>query len=80
MEGKTFVIETHSDYMIDRIRIEIRQGKINADDASLIYLEPIGSTVRAHNIKFDEQANLIGTPRKYRDFFQRETNELLGFD
>ena len=35
--NRSFIIETHSDYMIDRARIEIRQGNISPEDVSLIY-------------------------------------------
>ena len=75
----SFVIETHSDYMIDRVRIEIMKGKIEPNDVSLIYLEPVGNKVKVHNIRFDGQGNMIGTPEGYRDFFLNESDQLLGF-
>lgn len=75
-----FVIETHSDYMIDRARIAIRHGAIEADDVSLVYLEPKSrGRVTVHNLRFDDVGNLIGAPRGYRDFFLKETDALLGF-
>ena len=36
--NRTFIVETHSDYMIDRARIEIRKGTIRPEGVSLIYL------------------------------------------
>ena len=50
--NNSFLIETHSDYIIDRTRIEIRKGNIPSDKVSLIYLEPIKKEVKAHNIFF----------------------------
>ena len=81
-EDKTFVIETHSDYMIDRMRIEIMNGNFNPEDVSLVYLEPKGSSsqVQVHNIAFDDQANMIGVPPGYRNFFMAETHRLLGME
>lgn len=73
----SFVIETHSDYMIDRVRIEIMKGNIKPSDVSLIYLNPIGNKVKTHNISFDEQANMIDVPVGYRDFFLSESRNLL---
>ncbi len=73
-----FVIETHSDAMVNRARIEIMNGAIAPQDVSLIYLEPVGNKVRVHNIQFDEQANLLGAPQGYRDFFINESDKLLG--
>ena len=74
-----FVIETHSDAMINRARIEIMNKRIAPEDVSLIYLEPAGNSVNVHNVRFDEQANLLGAPDGYRDFFLNESDKLLGF-
>ena len=79
-EGHNFVIETHSDYMVDRARIEIMKGRIAPEDVSLIYLGPSGNHVKVHNIAFDDQANLLDAPSSYRDFFLKESDKLLGFD
>ena len=75
----SFIIETHSDAMINRARIEIMNERIIPEDVSLIYLEPSGNSVKVHNIQFDEQANLLGAPSGYRDFFLNESDKLLGF-
>lgn len=77
-ERHRYIIETHSDAMINRARIEIMKGRIAPQDVSLIYLEPVGNRVRVHNIRFDEQANLLGVPQGYRDFFLNESDRLLG--
>lgn len=75
-----FVIETHSDHMIDRARIEVQKGNIAPEDVSIIYLEHTRQEgVKAHNLKLDEMANLRGAPQGYRNFFLKETDELLGF-
>ena len=77
--GHNFVIETHSDSMINRARIEIMNKRIAPEDVSLIYLEPAGNSVEVHNIRFDEQANLLDAPSGYREFFLNESDKLLGF-
>ena len=79
-KDNSFLIETHSDYMIDRASIEIRKKNISHQDVSLIYLEPTEKGVKAHNISFDEEGNLVGAPDDYRDFFIRESNRFLGFE
>ncbi len=75
----SFVIETHSDYMIDRARIEIMKGRLNPEDVSLIYLEPVQNKVMVHNISFDSEGNMNGVPHGYRAFFLKESDKLLGF-
>jgi hypothetical protein len=34
-----FVIETHSDYIVDRIRMEVRKKTLRPEDVSLLYFE-----------------------------------------
>ena len=75
----SYIIETHSDYMIDRARIEIMKGNLRPEDVSLVYFEPDGDKVKIDNIQFDDQANLIGEPPHFRNFFLNETHRLLGF-
>jgi len=79
-QEKSFIIETHSDYMLKRARIEIMQKNIKPEDVSLIYLEPVGDKVEVHNIGFDDQANMLNVPESYGDFFLQERNRFLGFE
>ena len=76
---RKFIIETHSDYMVKRARIEIRNKRITPDDVALVYLEPEGSQVKVHNIEFDEHGNLLNVPDSYRRFFLDESDRFLGF-
>lgn len=76
---QSFIIETHSDYMLDRARIEIIRGSICPQDVSLIYFEPKGNIVKVHNIGFDKMANMVGVPPHYGEFFLKESKRLLGF-
>ena len=77
--NQSFIVETHSDYMIDRARIEIIRGNIRPQDVSLIYFEPKGNIVKVHNISFDKMANMVGVPSHYGEFFLKESKRLLGF-
>ena len=77
--NRSFIIETHSDYMIDRARIDIIRGNILPEDVSLIYFQPKGNIVKVHNISFDKMANMVGVPPHYGEFFLKESKRLLGF-
>ena len=78
--NQTFIVETHSDNMIDRARIDIMKGNISPEDVSMVYFEPKGNIVKVHNISFDEMGNLIGVPTHYRNFFLKESKRLMGFE
>ena len=77
--GNRFLIETHSDYIIDRVRIGVREGILNAGDVSILYFEPKGNSVVIHSMTLDQHGNLQDVPAGYRDFFAKETDRLLGF-
>ena len=77
--GHRFVIETHSDYVVDRVRIAVRRRLLKPDDVSLLYFEPTGNAVTLHSMTLDEHGNLQNPPPGYRDFFAKETDTLLGF-
>ena len=74
-----FLIETHSDYILDRIRISVRQGLLKPNEVSILYFEPNGNAVNIHSMGLDAHGNVKGAPAGYRDFFSKETDQLLGF-
>ena len=78
--GNRFLVETHSDYIVDRVRILVRKGVLEASDVSVLYFEPKGNAVTIHNMTLDQDGNLEDAPEGYRDFFLKETDRLLGFD
>ena len=80
--GRSFVIETHSDHVVDRFRICVMKGLLDPDDLSIVYFEPStdGSSSTIHSISVDPQGNLHGEPDGYRKFFLQETKSLLGFE
>lgn len=74
------VAETHSDHIIDRVRLEIRRGTISSKAVSILFFEDIKSEVKVHQIELDETGSVIGAPDCYREFFLREQAAILGFD
>ncbi len=78
----SFLVETHSDHIVDRIRIAVREKRIAADKVGILFFEPQrrGNAVSIHEIRLDAYGNIEGAPAGYRDFFLRETDRLLGFD
>ncbi len=78
-KGHSFLVETHDDFIVDRIRMEIRKGKIAPENVSLVYHEMKKDRVQLHNISFDKEGNLLNVPNSYRKFFMKEAGALLGF-
>lgn len=75
--GKQFVVETHSDYIVDRIRQEVAAGKIKSDSVSILFFEKSGIETKIYQIGIDDLGNVVGAPPSYREFFLQEELNLL---
>ncbi len=76
---RQLVVETHSDHLIDRVRMDVRDGKssLKPDDVSILYFERGDLDVRIHSLEIDEEGNLLNAPDNYRNFFMEETSRFL---
>ena len=74
------LIETHSDHLMDRIRMDIRdkKTKLKPEDISILFFERKGLEVNIHSIEIDKKGNVLNEPESYRQFFMDETNRSLG--
>ena len=71
-------VETHSDHLVDRIRMSIRDiDELTPEHVSLLFFERVGTNVKIHNLKLDDSGSLVDPPPSYRDFFLNEQFDLL---
>lgn len=79
-QKKRFFIETHSDYLVDRIRMDVRDRKngLRPEDVSLLYFERKAGSVQIHQLVLDEYGNIKNAPPGYRSFFLEEERRFLG--
>jgi hypothetical protein len=75
---RRFVIETHSDHLVDRVRMEVRRKKLKPEDVSLLYFERGKHGATIHNLELDRNGGIVNPPEGYRQFFLNEERELLG--
>ena len=77
--GRQLVIETHSDHLLDRVRMDVRDGagRLKPEDVSILYFERHDLDVRIHSLRIDEEGNILGAPDGYRNFFLEETARSL---
>ena len=77
---RQILVETHSDYILDRVRMDVRDGKTNlkSEDVSILYFEPAGLEVKIHSLTLDEDGNVMNAPPGYRRFFMEETRRSIG--
>ena len=78
--GRQIVVETHSDYLIDRVRMDVRDGTtdLKPEDVSILYFEPGDLDVKIHSIHIDQLGNVLDAPPGYRQFFTDEMMKSIG--
>lgn len=77
-KDRQYIIETHSDYIIDRVRMEVRDGLIQPDNVSLLYFERTGLDVKIHSLRYDKAGNVLDAPPSYGKFFMEEVDRAIG--
>ena len=79
--GRQLIVETHSDYIVDRILLDIRDKSANLkpDDVSILYFEREDLAVTIHSIRIDDEGNVLNAPDGYRSFFTDELNRMMKY-
>ena len=80
-KDRQLIVETHSDYLINRVRMDVRDGRVplRPEDVSILYFERDGFGVQIHSLRIDEAGNLLNAPTSYGRFFLDETNRSLEY-
>ncbi len=66
-EGKRYVIETHSEYLLNRIRLAIVKGELKEEDVKVIFTENATNDSTIYDIKFNKEGQILNAPE---DFFK----------
>lgn len=73
----SFIIETHSDYLIDRFRLSMSKDS-EPQEAQIIFFERVENGNKAHVIPIDSKGRYaVEQPDSFRDFFINEAISLL---
>ena len=77
---RQLVVETHSDYILDRVLLDIRDKRteLKPDDVSILYFEPNDLDVTIHSLRIDDRATIVDPPDSYRQFFMDELRRSVG--
>ena len=79
-QGRQLVVETHSDHLLDRVRMDVRDGAtmLQPEDVSILFFERDRLDVCIHSLRIDGEGNILDAPDGYRQFFMDETRRSLG--
>ena len=77
-EKKRFLIETHSDFMIDRFRTRLRKGRGKKPESQVLFFERRNQQNTVTPLAISSEGDMpTKQPRSYRDFFLKETLRVL---
>ena len=78
-DNKKFIIETHSEYLINRFRIKLSKNKKDDIQSQVLFFERSDTGNRIHVIEIQTDGNYTkDQPASFSDFFINEELELLG--
>ena len=78
--NRQIIVETHSDHLLDRVRMDVRDKKtsLRPEDVSILFFERDELDVNIHSIGIDQEGNILNAPLSYREFFMEETRRSIG--
>jgi len=78
-DHKHFLVETHSDYTIDRFRMNYKNARSTKPESQVLFFERRDKHNIVTSLSIDKSGDLpIDQPESYRQFFIREQMNLLG--
>lgn len=86
--SRQLIVETHSDHLLNRVRMDVRDGKakLKPEDVSILYFERRDLDVHIHSLRIDgegnivvidEEGNISDPPSSYGSFFMDEVKRSL---
>ena len=76
---RQLIVETHSDHLVDRIRMQVRDDRttLKPEDVRILYFERNDLDVEIHELGWDESGNIENAPPSYRRFFMEEVERSI---
>lgn len=70
----TFIVETHSEYLINRLRRLVSTGEIAEHDVSVAHVENTGREAQVHAVELRADGQIVGAPE---DFFETHMMDVM---
>ncbi|MEI2737416.1 MAG: DUF3696 domain-containing protein [Chitinophagaceae bacterium] len=73
---KNYVIETHSEYFLNRIRLAIVNGTLKEENLSVYYLENQGDDTTVHKLNFTKRGSIENAPQSFFDTYLMDIRDI----
>lgn len=75
-KGKQYLVETHSEYLLNRIRLAIVKGDIFPNEVALYYFENSPNGTRIYKIDLTRDGQIKNAPEGFFDTYMMDTMEI----
>jgi predicted ATPase len=75
-QNKRYIIETHSEYLLNRLRLLIVKGEIAADDVAVYYFENSKKGTSKHTIEFTKDGQIKNAPKGFFDTYMMDVMDI----
>jgi predicted ATP-dependent endonuclease of OLD family len=75
--NKRYIIETHSEFIFNRIRLEITKNKLDENDVKTYFLENNGNETLVHNVRFSKSGQILGAPKNFFETYELDTLKIF---
>jgi predicted ATPase len=73
---KNYFIETHSEYLLNRLRAAIVKGKLNPSNIKVFYFENNGDEIIISKIRFTKNGRILGAPKGFFDTYMIDVMDI----
>lgn len=74
--NKRYIIETHSEYLLNKIRLSIVKGEIKEKDISVIFLDNQTDESKIYKIEFTKKGQIINAPGNFFDTYMIDVMDI----
>jgi predicted ATPase len=76
-KNKNYIVETHSEYLLNRMRLLIVKGEIQPEDVAVYYFEnSIKDGSVAHRIEFTKDGRILNAPKGFFETYMIDTMDI----
>ncbi len=76
IQNKRYIIETHSEYLLNRLRLLIIKGEIATEDVAVYYFENTSKGTEKYTIEFTKDGQIKNAPKAFFDTYMMDVMDI----
>jgi predicted ATPase len=73
---RRYIVETHSEYLLNRIRLLIVKGKIEPSEVGIYFFQCSGCEAKVHRLTFTKSGKIEGAPQDFFDTYMMDVMDI----